>query len=168
MTVSHSAHVGEFMWRDTQETCLRVGLTPLQGMQSTYSKPQMTWQHLIWILQSKSQSCSCNLDAGAYQGKVPPRACVHNGAHLFWRKNIHDIPLTELISIWKTTNSKISWANIIFFSFCRSKVTNNSIGLMSIVFTNGPGGQSSIPVQVIPKTQKKKKKKKNDTWWCLA
>ena len=31
---------------------------------------------------------------------------------------------------------------------------------MSRVFANGPGDQGSIPVQIIPKTQKKKKKKK--------
>ena len=30
----------------------------------------------------------------------------------------------------------------------------NTVGLMSRVFANGPGDQSSIPGQVIPKTQK--------------
>ena len=30
----------------------------------------------------------------------------------------------------------------------------HTIGLMSRVFTNGPGDQGSIPGQVIPKTQK--------------
>ena len=34
------------------------------------------------------------------------------------------------------------------------KFTQISIGLMSRVFANGPGDWSSIPVQVIPKTQK--------------
>ena len=32
--------------------------------------------------------------------------------------------------------------------------TNWAIGLMSRVFVNGPGDRGSIPVQVIPKTQK--------------
>ncbi len=31
---------------------------------------------------------------------------------------------------------------------------NQAIGLMSRVFTNGPGDQGSIPGRVIPKTQK--------------
>ena len=42
---------------------------------------------------------------------------------------------------------------------------------MSVAFTNGPGGQGSIPGQVIPKTSKKKKKKKKRGYLippCLA
>ena len=34
------------------------------------------------------------------------------------------------------------------------KINQSSIGLMSRVFANGPGDRSSIPGQVIPKTQK--------------
>ena len=37
---------------------------------------------------------------------------------------------------------------------------NQPIGIMIRVFTNGPENQGSIPVQIIPKTQKKKKEKK--------
>ena len=38
-----------------------------------------------------------------------------------------------------------------------SFLINRAIGLMSRVFTNGPGDWGSIPGWVIPKTQKKKK-----------
>ena len=42
---------------------------------------------------------------------------------------------------------------VVYFSLTLC-VWEHSIGLMSRVFTNGPGDRGSIPGQVIPKTQK--------------
>ena len=41
-----------------------------------------------------------------------------------------------------------------YYECCRELCVNQAIGLMSRVFANGPGDQSSIPGRVIPKTQK--------------
>ena len=59
------------------------------------------------------------------------------------------------------------WAELLFKYFLswewlcvNNDIEYQTIGLMSRVFANGPGGRGSISGRVIPKTQKKKKKKK--------
>ena len=65
-------------------------------------------------------------------------------------------------------NKDILFINLYNYLFC---IVYRAIGLISRVFTNGPGIQSSIPGQVIRKTNKMVLdyafECKNGTWLCL-
>ena len=47
-----------------------------------------------------------------------------------------------------------SWVTIIYGSFIKKFPSSTLIGLVSRVFTNGPGDMGSVPGRVIPKTLK--------------